>query len=733
MALVVNTNMASLTAQNHLASNRREMETAMERLSSGLRVNKASDDAAGFAIGAQMDAQIRGLTQAVRNANDGISMVQTAAGAQTEISEMLQRMRELAVQSSNSSNNDTDRALLDAEVTQLVAEIDQIAADTRFNNQVLLDGSLNARIQTGHLTTQELDFSIASMKTGDLGLASSATVAGTNTFITDRVGLDASGTAVAAGDIKINGQDLSAISATTSDIRDVADDINTNIDGVTATAFNTVVMFEAGTGIATSGQVVIGVQNVGTGSAASDLGFQAFVIDEASSSLEELANLINIKTNYAVTTSINSEGKLVLSNTTGAGISVYDSSTGAKATGLADGVNSTETQTTASDDYDPVNSSTPATDNGRVFFGMLKLETTDGSAITIEKGVGSDSVATTAMLDVLGMTQVNVNDDLFSTYSLQNDTMLTASATKAFTAGDIKINGVDVFNSNIDTTTFEGKLSAINAVSAQTGVTASAQFERFYDLSTLIGNGAGTLTVKNAAGSTTNTADIKATVSTNYTNFSALFTAVGLSAELIGDVMRIYGDDVNYINVGLDTNGVAVTQVKTLFGPTNTTAVDQYSSIQLETTGSKGISVNLGEDITDTASDSFGFTQVNVGAADFDSNAPTSNISTQAVSSVSVASQSSAVEAINAIDAALLQVTSSAADLGATQNRLNHVVSNISETIVNTEAAKSRIMDADFAVESARLAKQQVLQQASTAMLAQANSAPQLVLSLLGG
>ena len=103
-----------------------------------------------------------------------------------------------------------------------------------------------------------------------------------------------------------------------------------------------------------------------------------------------------------------------------------------------------------------------------------------------------------------------------------------------------------------------------------------------------------------------------------------------------------------------------------LFGPTDTTAVDQYSSIQLETTGSKGISVNLGEDITDTASDSFGFTQVNVGAADFDSNAPTSNISTQAVSSVSVASQSSAVEAINAIDAALLQVTSSAADLGAT-------------------------------------------------------------------
>ena len=112
MALVINTNIASLSAQNHLAANRKEMETAMERLSSGLRVNSAADDAAGHAIATRMDAQIRGMTKAVQNANDGISLAQTAAGAQKEITEMLQRMRELAVQSSNSSNNDTDRATL---------------------------------------------------------------------------------------------------------------------------------------------------------------------------------------------------------------------------------------------------------------------------------------------------------------------------------------------------------------------------------------------------------------------------------------------------------------------------------------------------------------------------------------------------------------------------------------------------------------------------------------------
>jgi flagellin len=124
MALVVNTNIASLTAQNHLSASRKEMETAMERLSSGSRINSAADDAAGLAISTRMDAQIRGMTKAVQNANDGISLTQTAQGAQKEITEMLQRMRELAVQSSNSTNNATDRAALDAEVQQLVTEID---------------------------------------------------------------------------------------------------------------------------------------------------------------------------------------------------------------------------------------------------------------------------------------------------------------------------------------------------------------------------------------------------------------------------------------------------------------------------------------------------------------------------------------------------------------------------------------------------------------------------------
>ena len=124
MALVVNTNIPSLAAQRYLAESRNEMETAMERLSSGKRINSAADDAAGLAISTRMDSQIRGINMAIKNANDGISMVQTAEGALQEVTDMLQRMRELALQSVQGSNNDEDRAALDAEVQQLMKGLD---------------------------------------------------------------------------------------------------------------------------------------------------------------------------------------------------------------------------------------------------------------------------------------------------------------------------------------------------------------------------------------------------------------------------------------------------------------------------------------------------------------------------------------------------------------------------------------------------------------------------------
>ena len=169
----INTNVLSMTAQRNLGASATSLATSMQRLSSGLRVNSAKDDAAGLAISERMNSQIRGLNVAARNANDGISLAQTAEGALGKVGDMLQRMRELAVQSSNGTNNADDRKALQAEVTQLRQEIDRVAKTTAFNGTKLLDGSLaNATFQVGANSGEGISIdSIVSAKSDTLGTA----------------------------------------------------------------------------------------------------------------------------------------------------------------------------------------------------------------------------------------------------------------------------------------------------------------------------------------------------------------------------------------------------------------------------------------------------------------------------------------------------------------------------------------------------------------------------------
>src|SRR3954470_4135102 len=150
MPQVINTNVASLNAQRNLNASQTSLATSLQRLSSGLRINSAKDDAAGLAIAARFTAQINGLNAAARNANDGISLAQTAEGALSEVTNNLQRIRELAVQSRNATNSTTDRAALNTEASQLKAEIDRVASTTSFNGVKLLDGSFtNQAFQVG--------------------------------------------------------------------------------------------------------------------------------------------------------------------------------------------------------------------------------------------------------------------------------------------------------------------------------------------------------------------------------------------------------------------------------------------------------------------------------------------------------------------------------------------------------------------------------------------------------
>src|SRR5690554_4842792 len=155
MSLVINTNVASLNSQRQLMQSGNALDQATERLSSGQRINSAKDDAAGLAISNRMTSQVRGLDQAIRNANDGISMIQTAEGALQETTNILQRMRELSVQSANGIYTDGDRETLNAEVEQLREELNRIAAETSFNGQKLLDGALGqVDLQVGDQSRQ---------------------------------------------------------------------------------------------------------------------------------------------------------------------------------------------------------------------------------------------------------------------------------------------------------------------------------------------------------------------------------------------------------------------------------------------------------------------------------------------------------------------------------------------------------------------------------------------------
>jgi flagellin len=178
MPQTINTNIASLNAQRNLGTSQSSLATSMQRLSSGLRVNSAKDDAAGLAIAERMGAQVRGMNVAVRNANDAISMAQTAEGAIGKVSEMLQRMRELAVQSANATNSDDDRANLDAEFTQLGAEIDRTIGATKFNGLAILAGDAGTlTFQVGANTDDTVDIDTTDLSGGDIATASSGTVA----------------------------------------------------------------------------------------------------------------------------------------------------------------------------------------------------------------------------------------------------------------------------------------------------------------------------------------------------------------------------------------------------------------------------------------------------------------------------------------------------------------------------------------------------------------------------
>jgi flagellin len=475
MALTVNTNVSSLNAQRNLSTSQNSLATSLQRLSSGMRINSAKDDAAGLAISERFTAQIRGTEQASRNANDGISLAQTAEGALSEIGNNLQRMRELAVQASNATNSDSDRAAINNEVQALSTEIDRVAQNSSFNGTKLLDGSFTAKtfqVGANNAASDSIQITaISSARTSALGGVSGAnyaTVTGTATTAS-----------LNAGDVTLNGIQVGASTA---------------------------------------------------GGAAGQTAASA----------------------YSIAAAINA-----VSGQSGVTASAQETNTGAGAV---------------------------ATTFGAVAANTLSIN-----------GVNVGAIAA---------------------------------------GGDVLGQGANV-------------AASINAISSQTGVIATAD---------------------------------------------ATTGAVTLAAA--------DGRDITVLGATADT------------GLTNAT-----------TTGTVKLEAATDIVISGGAVASAGLTAATTTAT------PGAAVST--IANMNVLTATSALKALDTIDGALASINNSRAALGAYQNRFASVVANQQTTVENLSASRGRIQDADFAKETANLSRAQVLQQAGTAMLSQANQSTQGVLSLL--
>ena len=322
MAQTINTNLSSLTAQRNASKTQNDLSMAINRLSSGLRINSAKDDAAGLAISERFTTQIRGLNQAVRNANDGISLAQTAEGALGSSSGILQRVRELSVQSANASNSGSDRKAIQAEVGQLLSELDRISTTTEFNGQKLLDGSFgSATFQVGANANQTITATTGNFRTSNYG-----------TQLAQSTLVDAAATAEdLSGDIVIDGLESATITLTATDTAATAAaaiNAQTNTTGVTAVARNvSELTFDV------TGSYSLAV--IGDNSTAANVTFN--VAANTSAGLAEAVKSFNdVSSKTGITAKLNDAGDgLVLTSDSGANIDLANNSTTGQIVNLA--------------------------------------------------------------------------------------------------------------------------------------------------------------------------------------------------------------------------------------------------------------------------------------------------------------------------------------------------------------------------------------------------------------
>jgi flagellin len=718
MPQVINTNISSLNAQRNLNTSQSALATSLQRLSSGLRINSAKDDAAGLAITARMPSQIRGLNQAARNANDGVSLAQTAEGGLAEVGNNLQRIRELAIQSANATNTASDRASLNAEVTQLLAEISRVATTTQFNGQNILDGTFTAaQFQVGANANQTITASTGNAQTTAIG----------SYQVTSNSVTAVSGTALTAGQLTFNGIDVG--SSTSGSAEAIAASINsvTNRTGVTASASTTVTSSVTNPILRNqslqSGDLVINGVDVGAVAGSSNVATQG----------ANIAAAINAVSNLSGVTAVanGGTGALTLTSSTGKTIDITTN-----AATPADGATRVENAT------------------GLELAGATKAF--GSSVITIAAGArqvvthtSTNTAAASDTLTVAGVTftysaaansATNIQIDNTSAANqganVRAALALNTTVTNAFTITGATTDAILTAKSNVLSTGFGDGLAAASAT-ANGGSFASTTAGAGVAIGDTLKVGGLTyeFTAHNAtAVATAGNIQVKLGTGGSAASDDDILTATNLATAVSAQQAAGNG------TVGFTSRTAgAVTVTNTLYGgvgvvanPTEPVSLGTAGAVvSVPSAGTSGAYTSLSTKgtLALNSATTFSIGGTNPGAAGLSS----ANVSLSAINTVDITTVAGANNAISLIDGALSQVATIRGSMGALQNRFSSVVSSLTASSENLSAARSRIQDADFAAETAQLTRNQILQQAGVAMLAQANALPNNVLTLLRG
>lgn len=725
---VINTNLSALTAQAGQRTAQSSLSMAMERLSTGLRINSAKDDAAGLAISQRMTSDVRGLAVAIRNANDGMSLAQTAESAMGEVTNMLQRMRELAVQASNGTVTGDDRRALQAEVKQLTGEIDNIGARTNFNGIKLLDGSAKKMLlQTGSRAGETVSFGIGSARAGDLGTGRTAALTATGSFEATASNLTAN-QLLNSGDLVINGVSIGSSSGDDDNVSSAeksasalakAAAINRSSaeTGVRAVVGNTTMTGSAMTAAALTGTVTI--NGVTTDSITTTT--------NAAQSRRAVADAINAISGQtgvrAIDTGDDNAG-LRLEAADGRNIITSVTTLTAAATGLKVGGQS-GTFSLVSENGAAIELGT--TGSGRISRAGLAVGSYERGVSTVSSD--ARAVATSAATaEVLNNGDLSINGVAIRAAASEDDTFSDDTALSSRKAGSA-IAIANAINASSDLTGVTAKANALTIDGTTTTVIGTSA------IATLVING---VSMDIALDQNDSAQDTRANVASEINRFSGL-TGVEATDNGRGGLSLTAADGRN-VSVWFDSDeaaaanfglaGATINGTNTAYtavgvtDPTDVSAASvqtAYSTVRLES--ARGIGVAAGSLAYGTAS--------NFGSLGFEESSYGTDAGGLKVKDIDVSTQDGATAALSSIDEALNSVSLDRANLGAVQNRLEATVNNLSSNSTNLVASRSRILDADFAAETTNLAKAQVLGQAAQAMLAQANQSQQQVMSLL--